>query len=259
MRPYVGITGPVTVDEVKAITQEFGKAGYRMLSDHWPMIGFLVSLKTLSRQPTSNRRYPSIDALPGLLAQAADTFTMIHYNSREQQTLVEQVHSVFKGIYGQLCSAVQLNIPWPDTKQVSAIKNEFPGMDIVFQASHAAMEGMTPAEIVKKILKYGSSINYVLIDPSGGRGLEFNIESSARLYKELFNKTTGLTAGFAGGFTGANVADRVNEIKARIDSEFFCIDAEGGLRDKITDTYGDDVLNMKKVRAYLTAASQVLP
>jgi len=259
MRPYVGITGPVTVDEVKAITQEFGRAGYRMLSDHWPMIGFLVSLKTLNRQPTANRRYPAIDTLPDLLEQAAGTFTMIHYNSREQQTLAEQVRSVFKGVYGRLCSAVQLNIPWPDIKQVSAIKNEFPCMDIVFQASHQAMEGMTPAEIVKKIIKYGSSINYVLIDPSGGRGIEFNIESSVRLYKELFSKTKGLTVGFAGGFTCANVADRVNEIKARIDSEFFCIDAEGGLRDKITNAYGDDLLNMTKVKAYLSSASQVLP
>lgn len=38
----------------------------------------------------------------------------------------------------------------------------------------------------------------------------------------------------------------------------FCIDAEGGLRNKLTPAYGDDILSIRKVRGYLQSASQVI-
>jgi phosphoribosylanthranilate isomerase len=261
MKPYVGITGPVRVDEVEAIAQEFGNAGYSMRSTHLPMLGFLVSLKTLRRQPTPNRRYPSIDTLPDLLAQAGTRiFAMIHYNSNEMHTLSDQVSEIFKDVYKEgLCRSIQLNIVGPDITHVGAIMNRFPDMKIVFQASRKVMDGRTPEQVANVISKYGSSIHYVLIDPSGGRGLEFNIENSVRLYEELRSKAPRLTVGFAGGFTGSNVAEKVSQLKARINGDGFCIDAEGGLRDKITNAYGDDLLNIGKVRDYLAGASQVLP
>ena len=50
----------------------------------------------------------------------------------------------------------------------------------------------------------------------------------------------------------------VLELVKELGESCFCIDAEGGLRDRITDKYGDDVLNIIKVRGYLAYASSVL-
>lgn len=259
-KPYVGITGPVTKQEVKAIVQELNKAGYTMSSPHMPMLGYLFSYKTLNGQITKNKRYPLISELKNLLEQADNkALTMIHYNSKAMSTLAEQVSKLFDGLYQErLCNAMQLNIVWPDAYQIKLIKNKFPEMQIVFQISHKAAAHKTYKEIVNGIKEYGDTLNYVLIDPSGGRGLEFNIEESLKIYYELKNQLPNFTIGFAGGFNDQNTANRVRKIIDKTGDSDFCIDAEGGLRDKLSDAYGDDLLNMEKVKSYLQAASSVL-
>ncbi len=259
-KAYVGITGPVNVRETRDICREFSEADYSMKSPHIPMLGFLVSYKTLNEQPTQNRRYPPIKTLPDLL-RATDkrVLTMVHYNSKEIDTLSNQVAQIFDGVYDNgLCRAIQLNIVWPDIDQVAKIREQHPDMQIVFQASHKAMGGKTPNQIAKGVRDYGDSISYVLIDPSGGRGMPFDLESSVAIYSKLREQCPALTIGFAGGFTGENIAPRLREILQQIETDGFCIDAEGGLRDKVTSAYGDDLLNMEKVRGYLKSASSVL-
>lgn len=257
MKPYIGITGPVNVQETRDICREFSEAGYSMESHHIPMVGFLVSHKTLNGQATQNRRYPPADSLPELLGSTeGEVLTMVHYNSREIDTLSKQVGQIFNGIYENgLCRAIQLNIVWPDIAQVTRIKEQYPDMQIVFQASHKAMEGKTPNQIANGVRDYGDSISYVLIDPSGGRGKPFDLESSIEVYSELREQCPELTIGFAGGFTGENVVPRLRYIIQQTKREDFCIDAEGGLRDKITPRYGDDLLSIEKVRGYLQSAS----
>jgi len=260
VKPYVGVTGPVTAQETKDICREFSQAGYTMEISHIPMLGFLVSYKTLCGQPTQNRRYPLVNTLSDLLrATDQKVLTMVHYNSKEINTLSNQVAQIFDGIYEEgLCGAIQLNIVWPDINQVAKIKELYPEMQIVFQASHHAMDGKKANQVAEGIKMYGNSLSYVLIDPSGGRGLEFELDSSVVLYSELKEKCPDLTIGFAGGFTRENVTPRVKALIERLGKDGFCIDAEGGLRDKMTLDYGDDILNMKKVRGYLQGVSSVL-
>jgi hypothetical protein len=260
MKPYVGITGAVSNEEVRTIIKEFSDAGYTMNSSHIPMLGFLVSYKTLNGQHTENRRYPKFQGLVSLLREAnREVLAMVHYNSREMSSLAEQVSKIFEGIYtDNLCHSIQLNIIWPDANQVKLIKERFPEMHIVFQASHKAMTDKTVKEICDGIGGYGDALNYVLIDPSGGKGLEFEIENSVNLYSELRARFPDLVVGFAGGFNGSNVKCKLDNLIGKVGESCFCIDAEGGLRDKISDNYGDDLLNIGKVRDYLQSASSVL-
>ena len=279
-QPYLGITGPVTREEVDALCKEFSDANYKNYSiqnhstpnppapnqpTHLLMLGFLVSYKTLHGQTTTNRRYFSIEQISKLVTGLPPSvLPMIHYNSREMETLAEQVTKIFDeateaGMYATgLCRALQLNIVWPNAAQVGEIKNKFPAMRLVFQASQKAMEGRTPTEIAEGIRSYGDVFSYVLIDPSGGKGIEFDIQHSLAVYNTVRNKLPDLTVGFAGGFTGDNVTERVEQIAQRIGTKYFCIDAEGGLRDKITPEYGDDVLNLTKARAYIRNAAKGL-
>src|SRR3989338_5443514 len=115
-QPYIGITGTVSVDEVEAVISEFNSAGYFLSSSHIPMLGFLVSYKTLNGLPTENKRYPLIGKVRGLLEHCAGrVLPMIHYNSKEMSTLAEQVSRIFDGLYqNDFCRALQMNIVWPD-------------------------------------------------------------------------------------------------------------------------------------------------
>ncbi|MBS3165982.1 hypothetical protein J4444_02570 [Candidatus Woesearchaeota archaeon] len=260
-KSYVGITGPVTVQETIDICREFSEAGYTMTTPHIPMLGFLVSYKTLNGEVTQNRRYPTLTELPALLGVTkGQVLTMVHYNSPERDSLSEQVARIFSGIYQPgLCRAIQLNMAWPDITQVAQIKETYPNMQIVFQASHKAMDGKSPSELAQGIRAYGDSIRYVLIDPSGGRGIPFDLDSSIAVYSELRDLCPDLTIGFAGGFTAENVIQRLIMTMQKVRGSDFCIDAEGGLRDKVTTAYGDDLLSIPKVREYLQSASSVLP
>ncbi len=259
-KPYIGVTGPATVQETIDVCQAFDDAGCTMESDHIPMIGFLVSFRTLYGCGITNKRYPQIDDIPELLkATDGNAFTMIHYNSRELRSLCTQVEHIFLRMYGlDICRSVQLNIPWPPVDQVAGIKEGLPGIKIVLQLSHKAIEGLNGEQIADRVFQYKDLVSYVLIDPSGGRGIEFDLESSAFIYAWLRNRTPELKIGFAGGFTGLNVESRVNNLIEKIHTDDFCIDAEGGLRDKVSDQYGDDNLNIEKVREYIQAASKVL-
>jgi len=258
-KPYIGVTGVTTKEEVKSAVEAFAEAGFSMASSHIPSLGYLVSYKTLNAMPHDNRRYPLFIDLPILLNAAGNNVqTMIHYNSREMDTLADQVSKIFQGIYDQgLCKAMQLNIVWPDDNQVEKIRKRFPDMKIVLQLSDRAMYDKSIETICSKVTLYKGLADYVLIDPSGGRSKEFLMSNSLEIYYGLIEY--GFTIGFAGGFTGGNVKEKLKMLKEMIGTNEFSIDAEGGLRDKrISDKYGDDDFNIEKVKKYLKEASIIL-
>jgi hypothetical protein len=259
-KPYVGITGPTSLVETICLCDAFKEAGFSISTSQIPMIGLLASYKTLNGIGVNNRRYPRFEHLLPLLSRAnRDVFPMIHYNTRDNDTLSQQISRLFDGVYDEgLCRALQLNLAWPDISEVEKIMNIFPQMQIVFQASSAIMEEVSDTtQLAKRIAEYRDFISYILIDPSGGRGKVFNVESSVNVYQELVERCPDLTIGFAGGFTGENAASRIEKIRKEVGKDF-CIDAEGGLRDKLSEEYGDDTLNMKKVESYLNGASTIL-
>jgi phosphoribosylanthranilate isomerase len=259
-QPYVGITGASSLKECKDVCREFYSAGFSMVRSHLPMIGFLVSYNTLNNIPTENKRYPLFENIYPLLREVeGKVFSTIHYNSKEVNTLSSQIEKVFDDIYeNHLCRGIQLNIPFPPINEVEKIKQKFPDMKIIFQANHTVLDSGTSIEVTQKIKSYEKIINYVLLDPSGGQGLEFNLEKSIELYKNINKICPNLTIGFAGGLNGTNVSKRITDISQTLGHKDFCIDAEGGLRDKITIEYGDDLLNIEKVRSYLQESKIIL-
>lgn len=263
--PYVGVTGITTAEETKSVLDIMSSVGYSVLTPHMGMLGYLVSLKTLTNQQVENRRYPAFKDLVSLLkpirpGQISSAMSMIHYNSIEQSTLADQLTKVFDNLYDlDLCKALQLNIPWPDTQQVAIFRKKFPQTEIVLQLSNSSLRDLTLQELPKKLNEYGKSIDYVLIDSSGGRGKKFDLNYSVNIYNEIKEKIPRLTIGFAGGLNPKNVTGIAGDIIGKIDEDDFCIDTEKGVRDKVTDDYGDDVLNLNKVKKYLEESCTIIP
>jgi hypothetical protein len=224
------------------------------------MIGFLVSHKTLNGQEVLNRRYPDFAIIPSLLeASQAYTFNTIHYNSRQLEDLGDQIKGIFVGqIYNDsLSRGVQLNIPWPPAEELTKTKRSLPELKIIMQLSKSALENLNPIEVSERVLRYGNLVDYVLIDPSGGRGLEFDPYKIVKYYTELRARCPDLTIGLAGGFTGENVIERCKKLIELTGETAFSIDAEGGLRDKLSANYGDDLFNFQKAEDYIKNAEEV--
>lgn len=258
-RPYIGVTGPTTREEVRHLVRSFEVNRISQETSHLPMVGILVSHKTLNGQEVLNRRYPAFGQVHALLAEASlYTFNTIHYNSREMLDLADQIKGIFMGqIYDEkLCRAIQLNIPWPPIDQVKEVKQFFPDLKIIMQLSHRSLAGKTPIEVAQLLEGYGKSFDYVLIDPSGGRAQIFAPNEVVPYYFSIKEKFPDLIVGFAGGFTGENVLPRCRELIKLVGEKDFSIDAEGGLRNKISEEFGDDLYDAEKVEAYIKAAKE---
>lgn len=259
-RNYIGATGAATLQEVDHLSFTCNKVSslYNLGIDHEPMIGILASTKTLLGQTTPNRRYPRVEDIPDLFRQVNYGFRVVHFNSHEQTTLSDQLRKLFntKGLYDlDLSRAAQLNNAWPPLDQIKEAQKYMPDLKVILQLSGKSMQGKTPDEIAGRVADYGDSIRHVLVDPSGGWGKEFDIDFVHTVFEALKYKNPGLLIGFAGGLSGDNVGGKCAELAKRIGHKHFSIDAESGLRDKLSKAYGDDIYNEFKSELYLHRAA----
>ncbi len=258
-RYYVGITGITSKEEISKVCREFKDAGIYEDPKHMPMVGILASYKTLNNFQIKNRRYPKISKIFELLQEAGNkNFRTIHYNTRKLDSLFNQISNLIEEHYSNKnLEGIQLNMTFPPTKQLERINNKFPELKIIFQANSHVINSGTKTEVARKIQEYNLLVDYVLIDASGGRGKEIDIEDSLNFAKEIQEKSPNLIIGFAGGFNKNNVCMKGLNLISRLKGFDFCIDAEGGLRDKLSNNYGDDLLNINKVKGYLQEFSRL--
>lgn len=259
-RPYVGVTGLSSRLEVaKTLYKGFSQTNLSIESERIPMIGFLVSLKTLNRLPTENLRYPNIKILRELWQESKYfAFNTVHYNTQETKALSEQVITIFaQGIYDRdYLQGLQFNMKWPDRHELLKVKRVMPDLKIIISVFGGILKESTPQEVAQKIESYGLLVDYLLLDPSGGHGKTFEAKEVVPYFQSLRDKFPNLALGVAGGFTGENVGSRVRELILELGITDFSIDAEGGLRDKVSPKYGDDLFNLEKTVSYIKAADQ---
>lgn len=260
INPYIWVTWPTTVEEVDWVCKIFEENGFKMDWDHLPMVGILVSEKTFNWQPTENRRYPKFEDVPSLMSTTKGrVLSMIHYNWPNNTTLSNQVEKVFEELYNSnLCRAIQLNIVWPNIEEVTKIKKQFPEMKIVLQLSRKAMENLNNSEIAKKVNEYWRNIDYVLIDPSGWEWIEFDVLKSKELYWWLVHTCADVAIIFAWWLEWLNIMEKAWWIIESLWTKNVWFDTEARVRDKLSDKYWDDILNLEKVEYYVREIAEIL-
>lgn len=254
--PYIGITGFKTKEEIIRTANAF-KENYEKCraykSVYKPMFGFLCSNKRLEDKLSEGTQSPAFVQLKELIDYAVEAdslkkcIPMIHYHTENAKTLADEIKEVFDGIYDK-CKAVQLNMTWPAIEQVEKIKKEFPEIQIVFQLNKYALNDLEAENVVKRTKEYEKLVDYILIDPSGGLGVEFDLEKSCELMTAIENELENKTIGIAGGLDGENVKDKITNIAKKIHS-YFCIDAQGKLR-----TEDKKEINAEKTNKYVAEA-----
>ena len=251
-KTYVSVTGITTKADLEGVASAFKEAGYSVgASGHVPVVAFLSSYKTINDEETKNKRFPKKEMLAELLEVDSKVLKAVHYNTRELSDLPKQINKATGNGYFDL---IQLNIVWPDPRDVRKIKESRERTGIILQVSNESMKGLTVREIANKILLY-LGVDHVLIDPSRGRGIDFDIEHSAALYSAIKEVRPAISIGFAGGLCGDNVEQITKALVKRLGTTDFSTDAEGKLRDKINDDFfGNDTLNLDKVENYVQNA-----
>jgi len=235
--PYIGITGFNTHEQVGRVVENI--SGYPI---GYVMFGFTSSNKRLLDPESSGKTSPSLNALRSLTrCVPVYHLPMIHYYTPNPETVADEVIALFKhcDLDSSHCG-LQLNLAWPGIDQLKALLDAFgESFKVTMQLPKKVLE-LSDYEIVKGLELYEGLVSYVLIDPSGGLGLDFDIDRAAGLMDQI-SKGVGITPGVAGGFSAENVAERINKIRLASRCEScnkpnvtdYCIDAQGKLRKKL--------------------------
>ncbi|MBI2048362.1 MAG: hypothetical protein HYT30_00320 [Parcubacteria group bacterium] len=255
MGPYVGVTGIMTPQEMRAVCRDF-KRLRREDSPHRLMAGVLLSPKTWrgnkNRYPN---RYPLAARIAEIFQDDPAVINLIHYNcdADEMPSIGFQLSTITKEIAGPFLHGFQLNMAWPPVEPLRDFHAVTSGkMHIVLQLNTKAMAELNdnPAAIAHRVATYGDTIDAVLIDKSGGTGKLIEVKSSLELLRVLRKKVPHITLAVAGKLTDQTL----HTIQPLLD-EFPLLswDTESGVRTK-----DHDDLDLGLVFDYLDASTAMV-
>ncbi len=225
-KPYIGITGFMSSQEVKTIIENTALS----LSGRLLMVGVLASSKTIEGIPNKwPGRYPANNAIHDIFLDDDRCLNLIHYNTKEPDSLASQL-TTMTALAGKKLNGFQLNIAWPDPSILDAYKKSHPEKVFVLQIGSRAFEMVnnSPEALARKVnSEYAGIADYVLLDPSGGLGIPFDSAIANDYLSALSEGSHEFGLGVAGGLSSSTL----NLIEPLIeDYPSLSIDAEGRLR-----------------------------
>jgi hypothetical protein len=248
------------VDEAKSVVSLIRGSGFGMQTGHVPMMGFQVSWKSLDFGfSEGNNRVPRFKDLPLILeAVKGEVFQTLHYYTKRPDRLLPELDRVLahENIYeAGLVGGVQINRAFPEPREIKALKDAYPELKIVLQVYP---KEDSVAQLAEQLAREYGELDYIIVDYSHGTGTEFDARQVTATYRALRDAGVGSGITFAGGFSGENVRLKAHRLVEAVGTRDFSIDAEGGLRDRAGEGYGNDMLNLGKVESFLRGSFEEL-
>ena len=248
---YIGLTGLTTVYQVEYTLEVFKKLKLGLNSNPMGMIGFLISPRNLKSDWYSSR-YPRLDLFHPMLEKARDkAFTTLHIDEKSTSNwlfsftqLVDKVTKVDRYKVHELVKGFQINVKHPNPLDICTLRETYPGVKIILQYASDFLN-LDLDMAIDDLGSYRNCIDYILIDPSRGWGLNLDIEKAINNYNGITREFPGLKIGFAGGFKPSTIKDIIDNLCNGLESLDFSIDIETGLRTE------SDQLDLLKVYQYL--------
>lgn len=257
LKPYIGVSGISREEEARLVSREFAM-GLTPDSTHSGMAGVLVSEYTLHGRSEGFSRYPLIQEVPNLLrlAKNPSTLTMVHYGTRRKNSLADQAEKLFNtgNIYADdTCRAIQLNIGWPPVKQLEKMKSRMPDLKVVLTLTPEILTTGDPNQkrfdIHDRLKKYDGTMDYLLIDFSGSRGISVPSDDYASYYRAIVGKDFTQPVILAGGFDAQTVDNRLEALAQELGTKNWGIVASRRLRD--TDNDRTNHIDLVAARNYI--------
>ncbi|MBP7770701.1 MAG: hypothetical protein KA066_02195 [Candidatus Pacebacteria bacterium] len=247
-KPYIGITGFTARSQINAVLGN----GLPAVTDQLVMVGLLISSRTMRGETNKwPNRYPKPGDLEHVFVNDKRLLNLIHFNTniKDLPFLLDHMR-VAQELAGPACNGFQLNIAWPDPEVLEKYKKAPGGNNtIVLQCGRKAIEEAGNVHgLATRLRRYDGLADYVLVDPSGGLGKDFNYADMYATLETLFcdaPQTMGI--GIAGGLS----PDNLDRLRPLLEEFEFSIDAEGNLRD------ADDHLDITVASSYLRESVQL--
>ncbi len=239
--PYIGVTDIVSTTQTRYFTPLFEGTEFRL------MVGVMMSFKTLIGKATSwSGLWPTREELRYVFGPTPHTYNTLHYADYGNHT--EERHLLRAVMYGgPHLHALQLDMVWPCSTMVRSFRRKRPDIEVVLQVGReaVALADGNPAEVVRRIQRYGESIDYVLFDMSGGEGKNMDAVGLLPFLRCVERDVPSVDLAVAGGL-GPDTVHLLDPIL----KEFPHIsqDAQGRLRPSMNSR---DSLDPSLVREYI--------
>lgn len=257
--PYIGITDFTSQKQVLEMAKIFLK--YERSRSRRLAVGVMMSYKTLNNIPSRwSEIFPAKERIVEIFGSRNPAcvpgvvMNTIHYaNYKHEGDLCDQLRRVAE-YGGPNLHAIQLDMTWPNPREVYNFRKYFPGVKIILQIGPQAFEqvGNDYAKIVHGLFVYGGSLEYVLLDKSAGKGKDLDSGSLLSLISFL-SRRNDLGIVVAGGL-GPKTLQLLGDIPRLFPD--VSIDAQGKLRPSGSNL---DPIDWKMAGDYLKKALQILP
>lgn len=211
---------------------------------HWEhtgvklMVGTMTSYKVLNGIESKwTPIFPPPHTLKDIFAiKDKNIINCIHYADYEgHPDLAKTLKSVAR-LCGPNLNAIQLDMVWPNPKELISFQKEYSGIGLVLQINKAAMTkcNNSPFAVAKKVRdEYSSLISHVLLDCSMGNNIPINARHTEDYIQALKTHAADVEIAIAGGLchrTLHTVAELITYYRVSLD-------AQSGLRisGKATD------------------------
>lgn len=233
MRPksYIGITGFKTREQVEAVL-----AAHPANSDFLVMIGVLANDRSIRGEPVKNtKRYLTEEELRTVFVKHPRALHLVHFNTRKQAKLLDDMFYALL-LAGPDCQGLQLNIAWPSERVLRDFQRYCQSdwcKTIVLQCGKKALDevGWSPLKLVERLKRYEGLIDYVLIDPSGGGGQEFDPYFACSCFGAIGRALPDIGLGIAGGLNAESLGRLIDPITGAFPGLGFSTDTETGVRN----------------------------
>ncbi|RTL06476.1 hypothetical protein EKK58_05845 [Candidatus Dependentiae bacterium] len=247
---FVGVSGIVNIDDMMALRrlqsslQEAGAVNMRIAA------GILQSQKSIEREEL-NPRTPHPNTIDALIRSAPGVLRFVHYFTKEPASLITQLDRLMS--LAHHADGIQLNVAWPPTAATQWFRREYPSKRLILQLNRKAveMESGDQARIAARVREYMPDITDLLVDMSGGTGLEIDMAWTSEMLEGLaILRSLGLGVGLAGGIGSRASIEQLANVWDEHNLTF--IDTESKVRTR------QDTLDHARVRTYATDAAELL-
>lgn len=239
---FISITDFTSREQVVRLLRKFASGLFLANRSECPQhdvrlgVGVMMSRKTLLGLPAKWASvFPRKEDVHSIFLKNPNVFNALHYVDYEGESGESLFENLRKAILygGPNLDALQLDMIWPDKNVLQQIKSLFPGVKIILQIGREAVaEAGTQAESVAlKIHEdYIGRADYLLLDMSGGKGIQMDPAYLDTLAMTIHRKTGFSNFVFAGGL-GPDTVWSVNECLTSVGTPTLpSIDAQSRLR-----------------------------
>jgi hypothetical protein len=164
---------------------------------------------------------------------------------------------------GKNLHAIQLDVNWPDPKELKGFRTKYSNISIVLQVGKSALKACNydPKEVVKRLKEYDNSVDHVLLDMSMGQGKAMISADLLPLLRVIRSEIPDLGLAVAGGF-GPEKSEELKQVALEFPD--ISLDAQGRIkpdnapRDSLGHLLSTISADFVKTRKYLGKNSALL-